>query len=200
MSLLALASSGTALAWINDTLGVSVTTRNEDGSWAAPVVVKQYAFDPRIDDLRFNAAGTVLIWRQEYVEGVFYATRSASIWNPVGYVTTDEVTESAISPNGKVVAYATRDKKLIVRTWNGTAWVKPTTLGPAGFSWLAVTNKTVAWTKHKFSPTPLRASVFAKEKWQPTTKRSNGAWSPTVTVNGRRLAWSTPKRIYSATR
>ena len=200
MSLLALSRNGSAIAWIDDTFALKVTTRNSDGSWAPPVLVKQYAFDPQIDDLQFDAAGDTLIWRQDDAEGVLCVGRTSSGWSPAGYVTTDEVTETAISPNGEVVAYATRDKKLRVRTWNGTVWASPKTLGSAGFAWLAVTNGTIAWTKHKFSPTTLWASVYAKKKWQPSAKCSGAAWSPVVAVNGRTMAWSTPKRIHSVHR
>lgn len=199
---LALSSDGSTIAWVDETFALKVVKKNADGTWAAPVLVKQYAEDPSVATLQFNATGTTLIWTSNYTEGVLYTSLTGTGWSPVGYVTTDDVSTAAVTPKGTVVVYNNTDSQVVLRTWNGTKWAKATVLGSASRAQLAVVNKTIAWVSNQYQGSTLRASVYAKGKWQPSTKRSSSAQAPSVNDNGRTLAWSTTsnKRTYSVKR
>lgn len=199
---LALSSDGSSIAWIGETFALKVLKKNADGTWAAPVLIKQYAEDPALANLAFNATGATLIWNSNYTEGVLYSSLGATGWSPVGYVTSDDVSASAITPKGTVVVYNNEDDQVVLRTWNGTKWAKKTVIGSAGNAQFAVVNKTIAWTANKYQGSTLRASIYAKGKWQPSTKRSSAAQSPALTANGMTLAWgaTSNKRTYAAKR
>ncbi len=198
----ALSGDGSTVAWFDATYGLKVSTKLADGTWGAPVLIKQYPSDPGIGRLQFSTTGATLIWTVRSEEGVLVTTRGTTGWSPVGYVTTDDVTEAAVAPNGTIVAYSNTDRQVTLRTWNGVKWAKPTVLGSASTPALVLTNKTLAWTSTVYSGSTLRVSIYAKGKWQPSTKRSSAAQSPALTPNGRTLAWgaTSNKRIYSAKR
>jgi hypothetical protein len=199
---IALSADGSTLGFIDETFALRVSSRQADGTWAVPVLVKQYPSDPYLAKMQFSSTGSTLIWSNYGAEGVLYTSRGASGWSPVGYVTTDEVTGAAITPSGKAVAYGNEDGSMTVRTWNGVKWAKPTVLGAATRPVLAVTNKTIAWTSNKYNGSALRVSIYTKGAWQKSSKRSSAAQSPAVTLDGTTLAWgaTSNKRIYSIKR
>lgn len=199
---LAMSSDGSTIAFVDDLFALKIVKKNADGTWAAPVLVKQYPDDPSIYTLQFNATGTTLIWSGNTAEGTLYTSLTSTGWSPVGYVTTDDVTAAAITPKGTVVVYNNTDGQVVLRTWDGTKWAKATVIGSASRAQFAVVNKTIAWTSNQYSGSTLRATIFAKGKWQPSSKRSSAAQSPALTPNGTTLVWGSTsnKRTYSSKR
>lgn len=200
---LALSGDGSTLVWLDETFALKAVTKTADGSWSIPALIKQYAGDPDLRGaMKLSLTGSRLIWHLWGEEGLLTASRASGVWTPVDYVTLDEVEEVAISPNGNVVAFGNTDEQLVLRTWSGAAWTKPLVLGSASNPTIALSQKTVAWTYTDYHGSTLRASIYAKGKWQSAGKRASAAQSPALTANGRTLAWgsTSAKRIYSVTR
>lgn len=198
---LAMSSDGSTLAWVDETFALKVVKKNADGTWGAPVLVKQYAEDPGLTTLQLNATGTTLIWTSYVTEGVLYTSLVGGVWSPLNYVTSDEVEAAAVAPNGTFVVYNDSDGNVAVRTWDGTKWAKAKTIGGASQAVFAVANKTIAWT-NTYNGSSLWASIYAKGKWQKSTKRATASQSPALTPNGRTLAWgaTASKKTYSSKR
>lgn len=199
---IALSADGSTLAWFDETYALKVSTKQADGTWGAPVLVKQYASDPSVTTLRLSANGSSLIWAQAGEEGIVITSRAGTGWTPLGYVTTDETTRADISPDGLTVAYGTDANQLITRRWNGTAWGKPVVVGSASNPGIALKNKTLAWSSSVYSGSTVRVSIYKKGKWQPTTKVTSAGQSPALNTSGTTLVWGSTsnKRIYSVKR
>lgn len=198
---LAMSSDGSTVAWVDETFALKIQKKNADGTWAAPVLVKQYAEDPGLTALQLNATGTTLIWTSYVTEGVLYTSLVGAAWSPVNYVTSDEVETAAVAPNGTFVVYNDSDGNVALRTWDGTKWAKAKVIGGASQAVFAVVNKTIAWTNSS-NGSSLWVSIYAKGKWQKSTKRATASQSPALTPNGKTLAWgaTSSKKTYSSKR
>lgn len=200
----AMSRDGNTIAWVDDAWALRAVTQQPDGTWSAPVLIKQFPDISALDSLLLSADGTRLVYTQSWdVDGIFTATRSGNVWSPLSSITADAVNEVALSPNGIVVAYsADDDQQMIVKSWNGGQWGRAKVLGSIK-SWgtdIALSNKTVAWT-YGVDKT-LRSSIYANGKWNSPVKLAGTGLNPVLTPNGRTVLWSTlsSKKIYSKMR
>lgn len=194
---------GGTVTWLDDTWALRASSKQPDGTWSAPVLLKQFVENPYIQDMSLSSDGTRLAWMYSYdQDGVITATRSGTTWTAPTYVTADGVEAMALSPNGNVVAYASQDDDLIVKNWNGTAWGKAKVMGSvkAYGTDIALTNKTLAWTYN--IDKQLRASIYKSGKWQSSVKLANNAVAPAVNTNGKTVLWASigAKKVYSKKR
>jgi hypothetical protein len=197
-----LSSDGSTLAWFDETYALKISTKQADGTWGTPALVKQFADDPGITALRLSANGGTFVWSQAGTEGVLVTSRTATGWTPLGYVTTDDVTRVQISPDGLTVAYGTEANQMVVRRWDGALWGKAVVVGSASTPDIELKNTTLAWASSVYSGSTVRVSIYKKGKWQPTTKVTSAGQGPTLNTSGTTLIWGSTanKRVYSVKR
>ncbi|HQR80460.1 MAG TPA: hypothetical protein PLT68_09600 [Actinomycetota bacterium] len=199
---LALSRDGSTLMWADQAHALVAATRNADGSWSAPVLVKQYPDDPDLESLKLSADGSRAIWVRSGYDGILTATRSGAVWSPVSNVTVDETAAAALAPNGSFVAWANSDGQMLVSKWNGTKFPKPKVLGTVSTPSIALTNKTIAWTASYYRGSQLRSVIWKKGAWTSSVRHAMTAFSPAVSYDGNTVAWATTgvKKIYSSKR
>ena len=198
----AFSKDGSTLVWVTDTFALMGTTRNPDGSWTAPVMIRQYPSSPSLEELQLTADGTRLMWLPSSGDGILTSTRSGTVWAPASTVTVDETYSAAMSPNGLNMAWGNSDGDMVASRWNGVKWLKPKVLGSVGTPDIALTDKTLAWTSSYYKGSTLRSMIWKSGKWQKLVKHSSSAFSPAVSYDGMTLVWSSTgnKRIYSVKR
>jgi hypothetical protein len=200
---IALSGDGSTLVWIDETFAVKAVTKDADGSWSEPALIKQYGLDPCLgDNMRLSFDGSRLIWNQWIKKGILTTSLAGGVWAPVRYLTRDEVDKIAISPNGKAVAFGNDHEQFVIRTWKGARWAKPIVLGAADSPSIAITNRSVAWTSSSNVGSTLRSSVYKKGKWRRATTLASKARSPELNKNGRVLVYGATdvKKVLSVRR
>jgi hypothetical protein len=78
----AFSKDGSTLVWVTDTFALMGTTRNPDGSWTAPVMIRQYPSSPSLEELQLTADGSRLMWLPSSGDGILTSTRSGTVWAP----------------------------------------------------------------------------------------------------------------------
>lgn len=197
-----LSYEGNAVAWIDETYALVVSTMTSMGTWSAPVKIKQFTNDPYLNSMAFSAGGSRLIWARWDVEGVFLTQTTPTGWSPADYVVVDDVTAAALSPNGSTIVWGNDSNQVLLVQFKDGAWKKAKVLGSSSRPSLAVANKTVAWTSRAYAATTLRTSVRTKGKWSSAVRLASQAFSPAVSFNSRTVAWADPnnKQLLSVKR
>jgi len=192
----ALSADASTAAWVNGAAQL-VAARAAGGSWGAPSLVQQYSDDPyngpAVSHVQLSANGSRLLW-QSGNRAVLTSTRTSTGWADPTYVMQNDVYSTAMSPNGKVVAYGQRDPDRVrVRRYGSGEWGKPKTLGPSQLPQIVVRNKAVAWTQTDGTASKLRVSLLSRGQWQNATKIAAKALSPALSRKADTLLYAGEK-------
>ena len=198
-----LSKDGSTLVWVDSTYALVGTTRNPDGTWTAPTIIKQYGSDPDLRTLALSADGSRVIWTRSSSDGVLTSTRSGTAWATISNVTVDETYTAAMSPNGfecRVGQHRQPDGDPPLgwcRLEEGQG-ARIDGLLPS----IVVQDKTLAWTYTGYKGSSLRSAIYKGGKWTSVVKHSSTGFSPTVSYDGKTLGWSATgnKRIYCVKR
>lgn len=188
----AISRDGSTVAFVDHTWALRSITKNPDGTWSMPVLLKQFTENPGIAELMLSADGTRIAWSYLYYDddGLVTATRSGLTWSPLSYITADRIGVASLSPNGKVAAYTNTDRQVVRKTWDGVKWSSAKVMGTVSTvtADVSATNKTIAWDQGYGKP--LYAVVYSNGKWGAATKLANTTRDQALNSKGRTVIWA----------